>query len=267
MKKRGYQALLAVLMLVMGLCLCAPIEQFVTQTEKTYADYSEFNIILLTIGRADTLSVGEKLNAIYYEYNKVIDKTDINIPAEEQYVKDFDAEGHVEYDWPKEIGFIEESIKPITREDPLPENWDRYGYMGGSNFASVSADGSYTYSERAIPYVQNPNAYHTGTFKNDTYFDKIDAIRSGDLVSLNAILEKENIESVDDSYFEELIEDYNYFIESTKESVGDEFDATYGLHGEAASWDDMVGGASQYVTPLNGNILIRLGICQEKNKE
>ena len=63
----------------------------------------------------------------------------------------------------------------------MPDTWDRYGYMGGSNFADVLSTGKYTYSERAIPYVENEAAYHTGTFNDVTYFDKIDAIKNGDI--------------------------------------------------------------------------------------
>ena len=80
--------------------------------------------------------------------------------------------GRVIYDWPPKLGFKEESIRPVTRELPLPKVWDRYGYMGGVNFASIPQAGPYTYSERAIPYVENPDAYHKGTFNNETYFEK-----------------------------------------------------------------------------------------------
>ena len=61
----------------------------------------------------------------------------------------------------------------------------------GANFADVPVGGKYTYSERAIPYVQNEAAYHTGTFNNSTYFDKFDAIRNRDLNALNNILKLE----------------------------------------------------------------------------
>ena len=60
--------------------------------------------------------------------------------------------------------------------------------MGGSNFADVPPTGKYTYSERAIPYVENEAAYHTGTFNNATYFDKIDAIKNGDIDAFNALI-------------------------------------------------------------------------------
>ena len=142
----------------------------------------------------------------------------------------------------------------------MPDTWDRYGYMGGSNFADVPSTGKYTYSERAIPYVENEAAYHTGTFNNATYFDKIDAIKNGDIDGLNTILSKEGIANVNSSYFKNLQNTYNDFIEDTTDAVGSNIDATYGLKGTAASWGDMSGGAGQYVTPLNGSTMKRLGI-------
>ena len=35
----------------------------------------------------------------------------------------------------------------ITRTDGLSDTWDRYGYMGGSNFADVPSTGKYTYND------------------------------------------------------------------------------------------------------------------------
>lgn len=187
-------------------------------------------------------------------------KADINVPSDIQYVKGFDMKGNVIYDWPPKLGFDESTIKPITRTDGLSDTWDRYGYMGGSNFADIPSTGKYTYSERAIPYVENEAAYHIGNFNNVTYFDKIDAIKNGDIDGLNTILSREGIANVDSSYFKNLQNTYNDFIEDTANAVGSNIDATYGLKGTAASWGDMSGGAGQYVTPLNGSTMKRLGI-------
>ena len=150
-------------------------------------------------------------------------KADINI-RDIQYVKGFDAKGNVIYDWPPKLGFDESTIKSISRTDGLPNTWDRYGYMGGSNFADVPPTGKYTYSERAIPYVENEAAYHTGTFNNATYFDKIDAIKNGDIDGLNTILSKEGIANVDSSYFKNLQNTYNDFIEDTTDAVRSNID-------------------------------------------
>lgn len=67
----------------------------------------------------------------------------------------------------------------------------------------------YTYSERSIPYLENPDAYHTGTFNKSTYFNKIDAIKDGDLSKLNSILESEGIKSLSRREFRGLEKQYS----------------------------------------------------------
>lgn len=159
------------------------------------------------------------------------------------------------------LGFSD--FEPISREKKLPIHWDRYGHLGGSNFASIPDTGKYSYSERAIPYVENEEAYHFGEFNNKTYFDKIDAIKSRDFEKLNKILESEGVQKVSEEFFEEMCDDYDDFISDTHDNMG-EVDATYGLQGTAAAWGDMIGGAKQYVTPLNGETLRRLGALIER---
>ena len=103
------------------------------------------------------------------------------------------------------MGFDESTIKPITRADSLFDTWDRYRYMGGSNFADVPSTSKYTYSERAIPYVENEAVYHTGTFNNVTYFDKINEKKNGDIDGFNALLHNEGISRWDLDDFEEHV--------------------------------------------------------------
>ena len=103
----------------------------------------------------------------------------------------------------------------------LSDKWDRYGYMGGSNFADVPSTGKYTYSERAIPYVENEAAYHTGTFNNASYFDKIDEIKNGDIDTFNKLLRNEGISKWDLDDFEELCDSYNSFISKANKELRD----------------------------------------------
>ena len=222
--------------------------------------YADFSKAISDIGMRSDLTDAQKISELQKLFESSNYKADINVPSDIQYVKGFDMKGNVIYDWPPKLGFDESTIQSISRTDSLPDTWDRYGYMGGSNFADVPPTGKYTYSERAIPYVENEAAYHTGTFNNATYFDKIDAIKNGDINGLNTILSKEGIANVDSSYFKNLQNTYNDFIEDTADAVGRNIDATYGLKGTAASWGDMSGGAGQYVTPLNGSTMKRLGI-------
>ncbi|MGT2737018.1 hypothetical protein ACVRXS_07690 [Streptococcus orisratti] len=143
------------------------------------------------------------------DFQNLENKTDINVPSDPQYLKGFTEWGAPDYNWPPKLGFQEETIQGITRESGLPETWDRYGHMGGGNFSDVPASGPYTYSERSIPYLENPDAYHTGTFNKSTYFNKIDAIKDGDLSKLNSILESEGIKSLSRREFRGLEKQYS----------------------------------------------------------
>ena len=236
------------------------VESVTGDIESGINSYADFSKAVSDIGTRSDLTDAQKIKELQKLFENSNYKADINVPSDIQYLKGFDVKGNVIYDWPPKLGFDESTIKPITRTDGLSDTWDRYGYMGGSNFADVPSTGKYTYSERAIPYVENEAAYHTGAFNNATYFDKIDAIKNGDIDGLNTILSREGIANVDSSYFKNLQNTYNDFIEDTANAVGSNIDATYGLKGTAASWGDMSGGAGQYVTPLNGSTMKRLGI-------
>mgnify|MGYP000568207189 CR=1 FL=1 len=225
--------------------------------------YDEFSKAVNNIGTRTDLTDSEKISELQKLFANSNYKTDINIPSVIQYVKGFDTKGNVIYDWPPKLGFDESSIKPISRTDGLPDTWDRYGYMGGSNFADVPSTGKYSYSERAIPYVENEAAYHIGTFNNVTYFDKIDAIKNGDIDLFNDLLQKEGITKWDIDEFEELCDNYDAFITKTNKELGESVDATYGIKGNAAEWGDMTGGAGQVVTPFGGDILKKIGILKE----
>ena len=237
-----------------------PIKRECEVLEGSLNSYDEFSKAVSDIGTRTDLTDSQKITELQKIFKNSNYKTDINIPSDVQYVKGFDTKGNVIYDWSPKLGFDERTIKSISRVDGLPDTWDRYGYMGGSNFADVPSTGRYTYSERSIPYVENEAAYHIGTFNSKTYFDKIDAIKNGDINTLNNILSNEGIDMIDSSYFKNLKNTYNDFLEDTANAVGNSIDATYGLKGTAAPWGNMSGGAGQYVTPLNGTAMTRLGI-------
>ena len=226
--------------------------------------YDEFNEASLDIGKRTDLTDEQKV----IELQKLLEnsnyKTDLNVPSDVQYVEKFDSDGKVHYNWPPKLGFEEGTIKSISRTDGLPDTWDRYGYLGGTNFSDVPPTGSYSYSERSIPYIENKEAYHTGTFNNATYFDKIDAIKNGDMDALNKILSDEGTKTVDSSYFIALQNEYNDYLEKTVNQVESDVDITYGLKGSVAAWGDMSGGAGQFVTPLSGISLEKLGILNER---
>lgn len=225
--------------------------------------YDDFKEASLNIGKRTDLTNEQKVAELQKLLENSNFKTDINVPSDAQYIDRFDSDGTIIYNWPPKLGFEEGTIKPISRTDGLPDTWDRYGHLGGTNFSDVPPTGSYSYSERAIPYVENKEAYHTGTFNNATYFDKIDAIKNGDMDALNKILSDEGIKTVDSTKFAEIQKEYNDRINVAVEAVGKNVDVTYGLKGSVAAWGDMPGGAGQLTTPLRGSTMEELGILKE----
>lgn len=141
---------------------------------------------------------------------------------------------------------------------------DRFGHMGGGNFSDIPSEGPYTYSQRSIPYVENLKAYHNGNFKTDSYFDKIDAISEGDIKTFNRILREEGIEEVSQKDFARYSADYRTYLEKTSNELNMSYeDIKYGVHGKAAEWGDMSGGAEQIVTPFRGDVMLDLGMMEE----
>ena len=201
--------------------------------------YDEFSKLASDIGKRTDLTDSQKITELQNLFENSNYKVDINIAGDIQYVKGFDAK----------------TIKSISRTDGLPNTWDGYGYMGGSNFSDVPSAGKYTYSERAIPYAENQAAYHIGTFNSATYFDKIDAIKNKDIDTFNELLQNEGISKWDWDDFEELCDNYDSFILKVNKELGDSVDATYGIKGIAAGWGDMSGGAGQIVTPFGVDAL------------
>ena len=225
-----------------------------------FQSWDDFKGYIQDVGKNGSLTNAEKVQKIQKAYDGIADKTDINIPISDKHIKGFTADGNVDYNWPKYLGFDKATISSISRSNLLPETWDRYGSMKGSNFADLPSSGRYSYGERSIPYVENEKAYHSGKFNNATYFDKIDAIRSDDLNTLNKILRSEGIPELDASEFMNLRENYDDFIAKIAKEVGTHVDATYGIKGRVAAWGDLKGGAGQINAPFNGKTLMGLGI-------
>ena len=237
----------------------------VLKTSKDYYDYVK------EITKRSDFGLGEKVQHIQDTYNRLEDKTDVNCPSDTKFVIGFDQNGYIIYSWPKFLGFIKESIKSISRNDPLPRIWDRTGSLKGSNFTRIRDNGkSYSMDERSLPYVENPAAYHNGTFNTEVYFDVIDAIRNGNLDAFNAIRRSLKLPELSDSELSYYKGKYDHYVEKVKREIG-EIDAIYGLKGYAAPWliDGKVvlqGGAEQILTPFTGQILEELGLLSDLSR-
>ena len=229
----------------------------------TIKNGDDFEKYALEIGRNNDLTIEQRVERLQELFEQSTFKKDIHVPRDAKYVKEFSEEGYVIYDWPEKEGFVQ--AHSITRKNPLPEIWDRYGRMNGSNFADVPKKGKYSYEQRSIPYYDNEAAYHIGRFRNETYFDKIDAIRDNEIEKLNKLLKQENLATISAGDFAKIRGKYTEFISKIRKEMPD-VDAAYGLRGKTAPMGDMEGGANQFLTPLSGDALERLGILTEYKK-
>ncbi|MBQ3544178.1 MAG: hypothetical protein IJA34_04235 [Lachnospiraceae bacterium] len=177
--------------------------------------------------------------------------------------------------WPKRMG-LAKGQEEISRDNPIPENLDRIGSPGGTNFGVMRDDDYvYTQNDRAITYIENDNAYHTYKFDNTYYFDYIDVIsdekqktpdKLNEMVK-NNIKEDDKFEDITQEEFEKMKETIQKFEETqSKEKMGT--NSKYGLIGKAERWNIegnkiAKGGAGQLNTPINGAMLIKLGVMKE----
>ena len=121
-------------------------------------------------------------------------------------------------------------------EITLYPKWDRIGGNRGVNFTTLpDNDVPSTYDQRAIPYLENPEARHVGSFDNGSYFEAIDAIKSGDLEGLNRVIIGNRKEPITEVDFDLIKRDYDDFQDILQNVIG-RTDTTYGLKGTAAPW-------------------------------
>jgi len=246
------------------------IAKYINKMPKTPKEYYAS---ALEVGKRSDLTVEQKvrlLQAMYYALGDG-NRKDVRCPADSRFVKGFDEDGYPVYDWPKYWGFVLSSIKPLRRGKlNLPRLWSRVGSMHGNSFSDISANGvSYTNSQRSLPDIENPEAEHRGTSRQDDYyFDVIDAIAARDLDGLNKLLNQNGIRSISNKDMKNIVRAYESFIVEAQEKIGSGINVKYGLFGYAAPWikDGKVllkGGATQYTLPLSIIQLIELGVLKK----
>lgn len=174
--------------------------------------------------------------------------------------------------WPNRMG-LAKGQREISRNNPVPLKLDRIGSLSGTNFGVMPEDGHiYSQDERAIAYLENPNAYHQYEFDNTHYFDYIDIISDETQTTpdkLNVLINENNPdgEEITQDEFDKMKEKIEDFLKKQKEEdMGTE--SKYGLIGTAAEWEVngvhiAKGGAGQLNTPISGEMLMKMGVLRE----
>lgn len=215
-------------------------DDFIKDVDFSKLDNAGVNNLLKEVEMSD-LSPKEQVLANIEIYNKAIEagvKTDVQVFASPNFIDD---SGKV--DWPPHDGFKFDPDTGKIDKDPITPKVgdviDRYGPSNG-RFTSPVIDGNtYTYDQRALPYIENPNAYHQ--YEVTRNFDELsDAIKNSE--------DRELVEKI-----ERMAARYNIDL--------NKLDVYEGEIGRAFSSD---GGGVQWQFPLPLNYLERLGFLKEK---
>ncbi len=230
----------------------------IIETAGDYKNYTQ------QIGLDPDLDVSEKVARIQEAYHRTTQKDDLLCPIGPEYVGGFDDRGRIAYSWADERGFAK-GYQPIDRNNaPMAAQLDRVGSLDGANFSIVpEGRGPYSNSERGVPYLENPAAYHKGSIDVNYYYDALDAIADKDLNRLNQLLGERGMNEMQEAEFKRLLNQYDYYNNNVLSDLHLEHgSARYGITGYAKPWGKLVGGAPQYTTPLTGTVMKNLGIIK-----
>ena len=182
----------------------------------------------------------DKIIANIEIYNNAIEagvKVDIQVIASPKFI---DSSGRIK--WPDESGYTIDTITgKAIKNEVIPKKGDiidRYGSPNGTFTSPINNNVSIPYEQRALPYLENKNAYHQ--YKITRNFDELsEAIKS--------CKDKDLVEMINADALR-----YGINLDNLK---------TYG--GEIAPAFDAIGGGTQWQLPLSVDYLIKLGFLKE----
>ena len=187
-----------------------------------------------------SLSPNEKILANIEAYNKAVEagvKTDIQVISSTNCIDSIT--GKVK--WPEAEGYVVDRMGNAIKEEISPkvgDVMDRYGSVYGTYTSPFNGTKGYSFSERALPYIENPNVYH-----------KYEVIR--DFREL-----KEGIETWPDKG---LVDEF--FMDA--KAYGYDIDNFTSFAGEIAPAFDAVGGGIQWKLPMSIEYLEEFGFIKE----
>lgn len=242
------------------------------------------------IGKDENLTTHEKVDKMQKEYYNLGDgnRKDIQCIASEKYLdsKDpFRDDGRANPLYPEKQGFnMEKGVQPISRENPMSEAIDRYGESTGAFVASMKDGESAPFNTRALPNIENLEAYHKYNVDNNHYFEAIDIVADTKSETIDQSVDKMNnmidtlnkeigtdIDYISSFDMKKMISQYDCYQKALSREFPDTSlsDAKYGLSGEAAPWVSEQGerlsngGADQEWLPMSISSLERIGVVKE----
>ena len=242
------------------------------------------------IGKDEDLTPHEKVEKMQKEYYDLGDgnRKDIQCIASEKYLdsrEPFRDDGRANPLYPEKQGFnIEKGIQPISRENPMSEAIDRYGESTGAFVAGMKDGESAPFNTRALPNIENLEAYHKYNVDNNHYFEAIDIVADTKPETIDQSVDKMNnmidtlnkengtdIDYISSFDMKKMISQYDYYQKALSREFPDTSlsDAKYGLSGEAAPWvseqEERLsnGGADQEWLPMSISSFERIGVVKE----
>jgi hypothetical protein len=186
------------------------------------------------------LSADEKVLANIEIYNKALEqgiKIDTQVIASPKFI---DSTGRIK--WPEQSGYTIDSITgKAIKHEVVPQKGniiDRYGTPDGTFTSPIINNDSIPYEQRALPYLDNMNAYHQYEVTRD-FSQLSDAIKN--------CKDKDLVELINADALR-----YGIDLNNLK---------TYG--GEIAPAFDAIGGGTQWQLPLSVQYLKKLGFLKE----
>ena len=243
------------------------------------------------IGKDEYLTPHEKVEKMQKEYYDLGDcnRKDIQCIASEKYLdsrEPFRDDGRANPLYPEKQGFnMEKGIQPISRENPMPDSIDRYGKSTGTFVAGMKEGESAPYDTRALPNMENPEAYHKYNVDSNHYFEAIDIVADTKPETIDQSVDKMNnmidainkengtdIEHIASDDMKDMLADYTDYKNDLEKNFPEMSieDAKYGLSGEAAAWindrDEKLsnGGAEQEWLPMSVSDFNIIGVMEEK---
>lgn len=243
------------------------------------------------IGKDEDLTPHEKVEKMQKEYYDLGDgnRKDIQCIASEKYLdsrEPFRDDGRANPLYPEKQGFnIEKGIQPISRENPMPDSIDRYGKSTGTFVAGMKEGESAPYNTRALPNMENPEAYHKYNVDSNHYFEAIDIVADTKPETIDQSVDKMNnmidainkengtdIEHIASDDMKDMLADYTDYKNDLEKNFPEMSieDAKYGLSGEVAAWindrDEKLsnGGAEQEWLPMSVSDFNIIGVMEEK---
>lgn len=240
-----------------------------TAIGKTIVDYDSYKAALSIYTLNSGLTMEEKVKRVSDMYSTIPEdqRGDNLVPLSFEFVDSIKPDGTFKYKWPNNAGFAD-GYMVIESPIYLPDQWDRYGSLEGTNFSPYEKGNQISWEERSLPYEPNEDSYHRGTINQNLYMDVVKALNASDssLSSINELLKKNGCTEITKEQYEKAIKECEGYVSYLNDTFNNDppKNAEYGIVGTAEPWFGQTGGGAQYTLPISVQTMVNFGIAKEE---